>query len=147
MARMRQILKLFFLLFGLHVLCAAQENSQKKIYIVTAADKVFYREILQLVGSIHKVNFNQLGGIAVFDLGLSDEQKRHLRKIQKLTVCSVEKTHPDIIKPFKKDNGTHWVPGWYAWKPVVIKQALDKWPYILYIDAGAIVLKPLDYLF
>jgi hypothetical protein len=35
----------------------------------------------------------------------------------------------------------------FSWKPVIIKDALDRCPYVLYLDAGTTILKPLNDLF
>lgn len=118
------------------------------LYFCTAANSNYYQHLLNLIGSIHKVNYNTLGHIAVFDLGLTPTQKAELLRIDKLSIHEVEKTHPDILKIFVKDNIYHrTVPGWYAWKPVVLKQSLEMFPYVVWLDAGTTVLRPLDDLF
>ena len=70
-----------------------------------------------------------------------------MNRIKKVRVCEIEKTHPDIIKPFITDPDGRTVPGWFAWKPVIIKQSLDRFPHVLYIDSGHVVLRPLNELF
>ncbi len=45
------------------------------------------------------------------------------------------------------NNNKKLVPEWYAWKPVVIKQSLQTFHYILWVDTGTTVLKQLDNLF
>jgi len=121
--------------------------SSTPLYFCTASDEKYFDRLLNLIGSIHKTNFNNLQEIAVFNLGLNQEQINCLDKIQKIKVYEVERVHPDVIKQFKTHNSGKTVPGWYAFKPVVIKQCLDMFPYILWIDAGTTVLKPLDNLF
>lgn len=39
------------------------------------------------------------------------------------------------------------IKGWFAWKPVIIKQALDMFPYVIYLDSGTTILQPLTTLF
>ncbi len=116
------------------------------LYFCTGANSDYFPHLLNLIGSIHNVNFNELGHIAIFNLGLTDEQINQLNEIEKLTVHQVEKTHPDILTFFYLPNGYRTL-GWYAWKPVAIKQALDMFPYVLWIDAGSTVLKSLSNLF
>ena len=113
------------------------------VYICTAANSNYFDNLLNLIGSIHKVNYESLDTIAVFDLGLTEPQKIILNTIEKVKVYQVEKTHPDILTFFKLPS-TKQMLGWYAWKPVIIKQALDYYPYIIYLDAGTTVLNPLD---
>ncbi len=116
-------------------------------YYVTVADTEHFECLLSLIGSIHKTNFNHLAEIAVYDLGLSPSNKLQLEGIMKVKIYPVQKVHPDLFKKFKTRKGGKWVRGWYAWKGVVIKQALERFEYILYIDAGSLVLRPLDDLF
>jgi hypothetical protein len=116
-------------------------------YIVTAADGRFFSVLLNFIGGVHRVNFDDLGEIAVFDLGLKDEQRTVLAGIDKVRVYQVEMTNPYLLTHFVIRPGGRTAPGWYSWKPVVIKQALDMFPDILYIDAGLLVLKPLNHVF
>ena len=115
--------------------------------IVTAADERFFPCLLNFIGGIHKVNFDDLGEIAVFDLGLTSEQRLYLGNIAKINIYSVEMTHPDLVKNFVTRPCGRIARGWYAWKPVIIKQALDMFPEILYIDSGILILNPLNNLF
>ncbi len=133
--------KILFFLF------IAFELRSVDMYFCTASDTKFFIFLTNLIGSIHNTNFDNLKEIAVFDLGLSQNQVLQLNSMQKVKVYQVEKVHPDIIKQFKTTPLGKLVPGWYAWKPVVIKQALEMFPYVLYLDAGFSVLKPLDDLF
>lgn len=123
-------------------------NAKVPLYFCTAADSKYFFHLLNLIGSIHRVNYDELGEIAVFDLGMTQEQCAVLQTIEKVVLYEVEKVHTDIIKPFLTvSTGRKIVPGWYAWKPVVIKQALEKFPYVLWIDAGTTVLRPLNIFF
>jgi len=116
-------------------------------YFCTAADSHYFNALLNLIASIHKTNFDNLVEIAVFDLGLTHTQLELLSTMQKVSIHTVEQVHPDILKPFLTSNWGKVVPGWYAWKPVVVKQALQLFPYVLWIDAGFTILKPIDNLF
>lgn len=116
-------------------------------YYCTAADKDYYKILLNLIGSIHTHNFDKLGGIAVFDIGLTEDQIKMLNAIEKVTVNKIEMVHPDLLKYFKTTHAGRFTPGWYAWKFVVLKQALELFPYVLWVDAGTTALKPLDDLF
>lgn len=128
------------------------ENETKKseaipLFFCTAANSHYFNSLINLIGSIHKTNFDQLSQIAVFDIGLNPEQCTYLESIEKVKVYQIEKVHPDIIRPVFVNNWGKMVPGWYAWKPVAMKQALDMFPYVLWIDAATTVLRPLDVLF
>lgn len=123
------------------------KNEKAILYFCTAADQKYYTQLLNLIGSIHKVHFDDLGEISVYNLGLSEQQRHELGHIKKVKLYEVEKTNPDIIKPFLTASCGRFVPGWFAWKPVIIKQSLDRFPYTLYLDAGHVVLRPLYDLF
>jgi len=116
------------------------------MYFCTAADSNHYPVLLNLIGSIFKHNKNELNQIAVFDLGLTSEQINKLKTINKVSIYDVEKVHPLIITPIHCNNG-RWIKGLFSWKAVVIKQALDMFPYVLYLDSGSTILKPLNSLF
>lgn len=117
-------------------------------YYCTAADSGFYKQLLNLIGSIHRVNFNELAEIAVFDLGLTEEQRADLADIDKLTVHQVEKTNPAMFTLFQAHiNQERHIRGWFSWKGPALKQALEMFPYFLWIDAGTTVLQPIGHLF
>jgi hypothetical protein len=123
------------------------KKSIVKAYFCTAADEQYFPWLVNLIGSIHKTNFDNLEDIAVYDLGFTEQQRQALRSMQKVHICSLELTNPDLLKQFQTNAAGKLVRGWYAWKPVVIKQALEHFPYVLYLDAGCTVLKPLNDLF
>ena len=116
-------------------------------YYCTASDSKYFNNLLNLIGSIHETNYKNLGEIAVFDLGLTKDQIEQLKKIDKISVIKIELTNPDLLKQFKTSHSGKMVPGWYAWKFVILKQALELFPYALWIDAGTTILRPLDNLF
>jgi glycosyltransferase involved in cell wall biosynthesis len=126
---------------------SSSNSSAVAQYYVTAADHKYFEFLLNLIASIHETNFDHLGEIAVANIGLTQEQIDKLNSIEKVRVFEVERANPDILKPFVVNKWGKEVPGWYSFKPVTVKQALDRYPYVLWIDASSIVLKPLDNLF
>jgi hypothetical protein len=126
---------------------ASDYNLEKK-YFATCSDSNFYPRLCNLLGSIHRVHSNDLGEIAVFDLGLLPEQIKELKSMKKVEVYNIEMTNPHILTYLRKSRSEPvMVRGLYSFKPVVIKQALDLFPCVLYLDAGCTVLRPLDDLF
>lgn len=130
-------------------------HDRSPLYIATAANSSYKLHLLQLIGSIHKHNFDILKEIAVFNLGLTEQEKKYIGSIEKVRIYEVEPVHPDILKPFHtrivwRDNHTplmvKQVPGWYAWKFVILKQALDMFPHVLYLDAGTTICNNLKNL-
>ena len=116
-------------------------------FYCTASDSRYFNHVLNLIGSIHEHSFNSLGEIAVFDLGMTPEQIAHLQRIAKVSVHNIELTHPDLLTYYNTNDAGRSAPGWYAWKFVVLKQALEMYPYVLWVDSGTTVLKPLNDLF
>jgi len=138
---MKKIKNLF--LFFVLVFC----THSYAMYFCTAANSDYFFHLINLIGSIHKTNFDNLSEITVFDLGLTENQKKYLTHIHKLRLLPVELTHPGLLTPYATRSWGKPVPGCYAWKPVIIKQALELYPLVVYIDAGTTVLQPLDNLF
>jgi hypothetical protein len=116
------------------------------MYFCTAADSKHYPILLNLIGSLHKHNYQDIEDILVYDLGLDKNQKEELSNIKKVSVCDVDKVNPSILTNIETGVNRS-VKGLFSWKPVIIKDALDKYPYILYLDAGTTILKPLNNLF
>jgi hypothetical protein len=112
------------------------------IYICTGANSTYFPHLINLIGSIHKNNYDSLKEIMVFDLGLTPSERAEIMKIKKTVVRDIEKTHPDVLNFFQIPGRN--VFGWYAWKPGIIHQALQEYPYVLWIDAGTTILKPID---
>lgn len=139
----------FILLASYPLFCAGEESVDldNKMVIVSAADSRFYRKLLNLIGSLHHVNFEEIHEIAVFDLGLKPWQRKELENICKVQVYDVELTHPQLLSFFlTKENG-QLKRGWYAWKPVLLKQILDRYPTVLYLDSAALALQSLKPLY
>lgn len=139
---MKQVHLIFFVVcfFPLYV-CGVSLQ-----YYCTAANSEYYPHLLNLIGSIHKHNFDDLGEIAVFDLGLKNQEIEQLKRIKKVSIHMVEKVHPDMLHFFSLE-GRRPVLGWFIWKPVIIKQAVEMFEHVLWVDAGATVLKNLNHLF
>lgn len=116
------------------------------MYFCTVSDAKHFPILINLIGSIHKLHFYETIEISVYDLGMTFEQKRELNNIKKVKICEIEKTNPNILDLIKT-NTNREVRGLFSWKPVVIKQALDKYPYVLYLDAGTTILNPINSLF
>ena len=102
-------------------------NKDIDMVITTAADSKYFSQLMCLIGSLHKSNFDSLTQIYVYNLGLSDSERSAINNLQKVTLREVEKTNPDIIRQMQKHPGSNLVsiPGCYSWKPVIIKQTLD----------------------
>lgn len=125
-------------------------TAKNPVYICTASDEHYFPCLINLIGSIHKHNFKEISEIAIFNLGLNRQQIDYLNTIEKVNIYTIEQTHPDLLKRINTRTWGKPVPGWYAWKAVILKQAFDIYPpdsTILWIDAGSTILKDCSVLF
>lgn len=116
------------------------------MHFCTGADDKHYPLLVNMIGSIHTHNYLNTENILVYDLGLTDVQRTELSNMWKVRVCDVDRVNPDIVTDLQT-SPTRYVKGLFSWKPVIMKQALDTVPYVLYLDAGTTILKPLNDLF
>lgn len=114
---------------------------------VTIADKEHYGMLNKCLASIVETNRKHLSHIAVFDLGFTPGQRESLNILEFVHVYDIESVNPDMFKMFVVRSDGRKARGWYSWKPVVLKQALDMFPVILYMDASTIVKKSLKSFF
>lgn len=119
----------------------------EKLHFVTTTDTEHYRWTLNLIAGIHRYHFDQIGTIAVYDIGLTSEQTAFLNSLAYVTVHSVERTNPYIFQKFAVNNKGKVSRGWYSWKPVVIKQAMEMQPEFFYLDSGITLRGSIDLLF
>lgn len=146
---MNHLKKALLIFFCLLFMMTFSTVSAEKIdhYYCTVADERHFPIVMSLIGSIHQVDFDELDEIAVFDIGLTEEQRETLGQIQKVKVCEIEKVHPDLCTYFTTTHEGRTIRGWFAWKPVIFKQALERYPYFLYVDAGSLFLNSPGNLF
>ena len=115
-------------------------------YFATVCDQEHYNWCVLHIESIFEHNQN-VKEIAVFNLNLTPLQKSILEKKDRVVVLPIEKVNPLMQEQILVRKNGRMSRGWYSWKPVAIKQALERYPYVLYIDAGIRVSHPLDRIF
>jgi hypothetical protein len=119
----------------------------KDMYFVTVCDTEHFPWVCGLIESIVKHNRANVHTIAVFDLGLTGQEIKKLKKMKHVEVHVIQDANPDMRKKFKVRANGRLARGWYSWKPVVFHQALSLFPYFLYIDSGIEVTRPLNDIF
>ncbi len=117
------------------------------MYFATASDTEHYPWLLKLIDSIHRHNKSNVIKIAVFDLGLTVPEIEYLNSLPGVKVYELEETNPYIKQKYVIRPNGRMARGWYSWKPVVLYQALQLFPYVLYLDAGIEVKASLRLLF
>ena len=143
----RKVLVLFLMFSGVVFDTFTHNNSVSQHYYVTPSDALYFDHLKNLIGSIHHNDSENLGEIAVFDLGLNSTQRDDLKKMWKVQVYDVEMVHPQLLTPLVTAPWGRAVRGYFAWKPVIMKQALEMFPYYLYLDAAVTILQPMDDIF
>lgn len=150
---MRALIR-FFLVLGslLPGLCCGEEESAyiynpEKMHFVTVGDTECYSMLRKCLSNLFKSNEADIGQIAVFDIGFTEQQREELNQLPFVHVYDVEQVNPDLFIKFKIRSDGRLARGWYSWKPVLIKQALDMFPVIFYLDASTRVKKSLKLFF
>eukprot|EP00944_MAST-04C_sp_MAST-4C-sp1_P002950 g2950.t1 len=110
-------------------------SATANINILTGANSGYFKQLKNLVGSIHV--WEPSLSIYVYDLGLTTDEKSkilkwrncHIRSLKNLTTRVPEHVY---------DVST------YAFKILIIQDMLLQFANVLYIDAGSVLLRPLD---
>jgi len=108
--------------------------------IVTSANSIYYFSLLTLISSIHKHSLNLVDKIIVFNLGLSIEEIKTLKRIKKVQVVEYPTNASELHSKF-------FQPKQFIFKPFCIKNAEKFGNLILWLDAGIMALRPIDEIF
>lgn len=109
------------------------DKLEQKPVLITASYKFMYKHLRNFVGSsiLHESDRK----IVVYDLGLSDEQRRELETIQNIKIIHFNfDKYPTHVKELSN----------FAWKPLVIQDALQNFQTIVYIDSGLEIISNLE---
>lgn len=104
-------------------------------YFVTVCDTEHYNWAIDQIECIHKYNSN-VKEIAVYDLALTDVQRKHLTTLPKVVVRDIEQRNKYMRDQFVVRPNGRISRGWYTWKAVAVHDATKRYPYFLYMDAG-----------
>jgi Protein of unknown function (DUF1647) len=119
-----------------------KQQGDSEMVIVTAADAHFYRPVLSLIASAQY--WAPQCQVVVYNLGGLDRQQKQ-SILQQPNVLSLEWQHSNGI-PRHYPHHVHQDLQNYAWKPIIIQQALAKYQMILWLDAGSTITGPIDKL-
>lgn len=107
---------------------------------VTGADSSHFKTVKQFLRSFF--NYEKESTVLFYDLGLSDEESRELKK-----------EFPDVIfkifdySQYPKYFNIHVNAGEYAWKPVIFWNTLQEYKCkVMWMDAGTLIKAPLENL-
>lgn len=113
----------------------------KDFVIVSASDYTHYESSLNLFKSLTKYEKN--AKLVFYDLGLKDFQKKEFKQNFK-DVEYIDfnySLYPKFLSERDSDNKL----GWYGWKPLIIKECIDKYgKNTLWLDSGCIITKRLN---
>lgn len=111
---------------------------EREISIVTGADTTHFKPLLRLLYSVEINEPN--AALFVYDLGLEQEELASLKKL--FPFANIRYFDYGL---FPEYFDIRVRSGEYAWKPVIlheVAQHADK--YVIWMDAGNLVVKPLD---
>lgn len=121
------------------------EAKNKKLTIVTAADKSHYKSAIQLIDSVQKTNKNVV--VYFYDLEIESEFKIKDVKYENFIYRKFQfSNYPSFIsKKFFSDYDNSFKLGHYAWKAVIVNTVANEVDGILiWCDAGNVVKKELS---
>ena len=104
-------------------------------YFVTVCDSEHYNWAVEQIDSIHKHN-KAVKEIAIYDLKLTEKQRKHLSTLPQVVVRDLEEKNPFMREQFIVRPNGRMSRGWYSWKPIALYDAIQKAPYFLFMDAG-----------
>ena len=105
--------------------------------LVTAASHHFFPFLKNLVGSVHF--WESSLPVIIYDMGLTEEERKEIRRWKDVSLRTLDwSKQPQHVRDLYT----------YAWKPLVIQDALSRCEQgmLLYQDAGQEIRQPLDQL-
>jgi hypothetical protein len=129
----------FIFFFVINLFCV-------ETYYCSAADSNHFSMVKNLIGSIHKED-PDAKKILIFNLGLSDNEIEYLNSLKSVFVKNIKQNYSYLTEDFLTSEWGRKVKGYFTWKPIVIKEALDECPYVLYLDSGTMILKDITPIF
>ncbi|XP_013421930.1 uncharacterized protein LOC106181926 isoform X1 [Lingula anatina] len=109
-----------------------QLSDNYNLTIVTASNKKFYKALVNFVGSVHF--WEPSTNLVIYDLGLRESQREFIQ-----TWCRTE-----LLKFDFKSFPPHFATvDQFAWKPIIIREAVRRFGVILWSDAGSDIRGPL----
>ena len=136
----------FIILTNTHVYAHVNVKFDGPMNFITACDTEHFPWIEGWINSIQKFNKNKKLDLVIFDLGLTDEERGYIFN-RGCKVENIEDFEPRIFKKYVVRPDGRLARGYYAWKPIIFKQALKMFDYFFYIDAGIRVKCPSDDIF
>lgn len=130
-----------FLLWRSKGALSQRSTEQESLRIVSAADASHFRSLVQLLDSI--TLFEPLASVSIYDLGLSDDQRRELTRIA-LTSNRMTLKHFEF-NAYPPHFSMSESAGSYAWKPAAVERELNQSEdsLLLWLDAGDVLTRPL----
>jgi hypothetical protein len=113
----------------------------KKNIIITATNSLYYESMKTLVASLHRTSFDAFDEFVVYDLGLSDEEKKEINSWEKCSVIDLKEAISEI--PYEN----YLFPKWHAYKCFCVYHAGSDGDNILWLDSGVMVLRDLKEIF
>ena len=108
--------------------------------LVSGSDSSHFNSLCQFLESA--TQHEPRSRLVVFDLGLTDEECRHLSK----TFPRIDIRHFDFSK-YPEYFNIQVAAGEYAWKPVILSDMMNEFQTrVCWMDAGNVITKPLRWM-
>ena len=117
------------------------KKNSKNLVIVSGSDYTHFESTINLFKSLYKYENNS--NLVFYDLGLNELQKKEFKEIfKKVTFVPFDfSSYPKFLSERDSDNKL----GWYGWKPLIIKECIEKYKCnTLWLDSGCIITKKLN---
>ncbi|MDI6774067.1 MAG: glycosyltransferase [Verrucomicrobiota bacterium] len=108
--------------------------------LVTSFNSKYFKAGLTLLAGVHRTSYDVVDKILIYDLGLTEGQKRLLRRCEKVEV----RAYPPAVDSFFSG---YLDPGQHAYKTGAVKFAGEHGSLVLWLDAGAMPARSLGVIF
>ena len=115
-------------------------NENNSNVIITASSSAYFESLLGLIGSIHKLGYELVDKIIIYDIGLDNSEINNLNGLEKVEIIKFndeeKNSHPEFL-----------IGKSHVYKNYCIKHASQKYKNVLWIDSGACFIGKFDVIF
>lgn len=110
------------------------DSVEGKRILVTACDSNYFNSCVTLISSIHRLSYDVVDAIVVYDLGLAANHIDVLNKLENVIIVTKSYIETEILDSTFFDGFLE--PKQFAWKPLFLLHAAKYGETIFYLDSG-----------